>query len=170
MLSLVTNLTVYTFGAPFSYDLGFILANIISQFCSASFRPYNTERERKECLAYLLALFRMLYTNYIKYFFSYWDRDAKIEYKVTQGYKETIALDILRECIGFAACVNFSRICGTMDTADFDCIEDNALRTKAKFLAVDIDVWFFKNWNKYTDIDDVVNDLLSLMYYRTEKK
>ena len=33
----------YTFGAPFSYDLGFIIANIISQACSAAFRPFDTE-------------------------------------------------------------------------------------------------------------------------------
>ena len=156
----------YTFGAPFSYDLGFILANIISQFCSAAFRPYDQETERRECLAYLLSLFKMLYTNYIRFFFEYWDKDAKIEYKVTDGYKETIALDILRECLGFAACVNFSRIAGTMDTADFDCIEDNELRSKAKFLAVDIDVNLFKKWSSYDDIDEVLDDLLLLMEKR----
>lgn len=159
----------YTFGAPFSYDLGFILANIISQFCSAAFRPYDTEKERKECLAYLLSLFKMLYTNYIDLFFEYWDKDAKIEYKVTKGYKETIALDILRECLGFAACVNFSRICGTMDTADFDCIEDNDLRTKAKFLAVDIDVAFFMKWSRYNDIDQALDDILDMMKERQAK-
>lgn len=155
----------YTFGAPLSYDLGFILSNIVFQFCSAAFRPYDKEEDRQECLAYLLSLFKMLYTNYIHFFYEYWERDAKIEYKVAKGYKETIALDILRECIGFSACVNFSRVCGTMDTADFDFIEDNNLRTKAKFLAVDIDVWFFKNWFRYNDIDDVIDDLLSLMHY-----
>jgi 5-methylthioribose kinase len=156
----------YTFGAPLSYDLGFILANIISQFCSASFRPYDTEAERKECQAYLLSLFKLLYTNYIDYFFEYWDRDAKIEYKVTNGYRETIALDILRECLGFAACVNFSRVCGTMDTADFDCIEDNDLRTKAKYLAVDIDVAFFRTWNMYDHIDQALEVMLDLIDVR----
>ncbi len=156
----------YTFGAPFSYDLGFILANILSQFCSAAFRPYDNESERKECLSYLLTLFKMLYVNYIDLFYRYWEEDAKIEYKVTKGYKETVGLDILRECLGFAACVNFSRVCGTMDTADFDCIEDPVLRAKAKFLAVDIDVYFFMNWSDYSDIDEVIDDLIHLMNRR----
>ena len=159
----------YTFGAPFSYDLGFILANVISQFCSAAFRPYDSEGERKECLAYLLSLFKMLYTNYISYFFEYWDQDAKIEYQVAKGYKETLALDILQECLGFAACVNFCRVCGTMDTADFDCIEDQSLRTKAKFLSVDIDVALFHKWSLYTDIDQVIDDMLLLMKLRQGK-
>ncbi|MBR0409630.1 MAG: phosphotransferase [Eubacterium sp.] len=156
----------YTFGAPFSYDLGFILANILSQYCSAAFRPYDNEADRKECLAYLLSLFKMLYTNYISFFYQYWDKDAKIEYQVTKGYKETIGLDILRECLGFAACVNFSRVCGTMDTADFDFIEDNDLRTKAKFLAVDIDVALFRKWNSYDHIDQVIDDLIDLLNHR----
>lgn len=156
----------YTFGAPFSYDLGFILANVISQFCSAAFRPYESEADRDGCLSYLLALFQMLYTNYIKYFFEYWDKDAKIEYKVCKGYKETVARDILKECLGFAACVNFSRVAGTMDTADFDCIEDPALRTKAKFLAVDIDVALFTKWNSYESIEEAANDMITLMRMR----
>ena len=75
----------------------------------------------------------------IQFFFEYWEKDAKLEYKITNGYKESLALDIFRECFGFAACVNFSRVCGDMDTADFDCIKDNALRTKAKFTSVTID-------------------------------
>lgn len=156
----------YTFGAPFSYDLGFILANILSQFCSAAFRPYDMEQERDECLSYLLALFKMLYINYINFFYEYWDRDAKIEYQVTKGYKETIGLDILRECLGFAACVNFSRVCGAMATADFDCIEDNDLRTRAKFLAVDIDVALFTKWSSYKNIDEVIDDIITLMKMR----
>lgn len=156
----------YTFGAPFSYDLGFILANVISQFCSAAFRPYDTEAERDTCLAYLLSLFKMLYTNYISYFFEYWDKDAKIEYKITQGYKESLALDILRECLGFAACVNFSRVSGNMETADFDCIADNDLRTKAKYLAVDIDVALFTKWSSYNTIDEAINDIITMMRMR----
>ena len=156
----------YTFGAPFSYDLGFILANVIAQFCSAAFRPYPTEADRDTCLAYLLSLFKMLYTYYIEFFFEYWDKDAKIEYKVTRGYRESLALDILRESLGFAACVNFSRVCGNMETADFDYIKDNELRTKAKYLSVDIDVTLFTKWSTYSNIDEAINDIISLMRMR----
>lgn len=156
----------YTFGAPFSYDLGFILANIIIQFCSAAFRPFENESERDVCLSYLLSLMELLYTDYIQFFFEYWDKDAKIEYKITQGYRETLALDILRECLGFAACVNFSRVSGDMDTADFDFIEENDLRTKAKFLAVDIDVTLFRKWNSYNSIKEPIEDIIALMKKR----
>ena len=156
----------YTFGAPFSYDLGFILANIMIQFCSAAFRPFENESERDVCLSYLLSLMELLYTDYIQFFFEYWDKDAKIEYKITQGYRETLALDILRECLVFAACVNFSRVSGDMDTADFDFIEENDLRTKAKFLAVDIDVTLFRKWNSYNSIKEPIEDIIALMKKR----
>lgn len=153
----------YTFGAPFSYDLGFIIANVISQFCSACFRPYDSEEDREECLAYLLSLMQMLYVYYIQFFFEYWDKDAKIEYKVTEGFKESLAKDILRECFGFAACANFSRVRGDMETADFDIIEDNDLRTKAKFMSASIDAVLFRNWHLYDSIDQPIEDIISLM-------
>ena len=105
----------------------------------------------------------VLYTDYIQFFFEYWDKDAKIEYKITEGYRETLALDILRECLGFAACVNFSRVSGNMDTADFDCIKNNDLRTRAKFLSVDIDVTLFNKWNSYNTIREAIEDIISLM-------
>jgi len=153
----------YTFGAPFSYDLGFIIANFISQLCSATFRPYNTEAERDECLSYLLSLTKMIYIYYISFFFEYWNKDAKIEYKVTEGFKEALAKDILKECFGFAACANFSRVCGDMETADFDMIEDNELRTKAKFMSAAIDAVLFRNWQTYEDIDQPISDIITIM-------
>lgn len=154
----------YTFGAPFSYDLGFIIANIISQACSASVRPFDTETHRKNYVAYLISLIEMLYTYYIQFFFEYWEKDAKLEYKITNGYKESLALDILRECFGFAACVNFSRVCGDMDTADFDCIKDNTLRTKAKFASVTIDKILFEKWDSYNDIKEVIEDIVNVLF------
>lgn len=156
----------YTFGAPFSYDLGFLLANIIVQFCSAAFRPFEIESERSVCLSYLLSLMKLLYTNYISFFFTYWEKDAKLEYKLAENYKESLALDILRESLGFAACANFSRVAGTVQTADFDYIEDNHLRTQAKFLSADIDVMLFHKWSSYQTIEEALDDMIYLMKKR----
>ena len=156
----------YTFGAPFSYDLGFMLANIISQFCSAAFRPFEDESERKVCLSYLITLMHLLYTDYIDYFYEYWEKDAKLVYKLAEGYKESLALDILREYFGFAACANLCRVCGSMQTADFDCIEDNDLRTQAKFLSIEIDELLFRKWSTYNTIDEPLDDIIGLMLKR----
>ena len=153
----------YTFGGPFSYDLGFIIANLIIQLCSAAFRPFESGYLRQRFMSYVLGLIKSFYTDYIRYFFRFWDKDAKIEYKVTKGYKEALAKDILRECFGFAACVNFSRSIGDMDTADFDCIEDNDLRTKAKFLSVDIDRVLFEKWDSYDNINQIISDIIDLI-------
>lgn len=152
----------YTFGAPFSYDLGFIIANILSQISSATYRPYLTETQRRKYIAYLLTIVESLYTYYIEYFFQYWDKDAKLEYRITNGYKETLALDILRECFGFAACVNFSRVMGDMETVEYDSIKDNDLRTKTKFLAVEIDKCLFEKWSSYQNIKEPINDIIEI--------
>ena len=123
----------------------------------------DTETHRKNYVAYLISLIEMLYTYYIQFFFEYWEKDAKLEYKITNGYKESLALDILRECFGFAACVNFSRVCGDMDTADFDCIKDNELRTKAKFASATIDKMLFEKWDSYNDIKEVIEDIIAVI-------
>ncbi|HIX71999.1 MAG TPA: phosphotransferase [Candidatus Anaerobutyricum stercoripullorum] len=153
----------YTFGAPFSYDLGFIMANFISQFCSAAFRPFENESDRKGCLSYLITIMHLLYTDYIGYFTEYWEKDAKLEYKLAKGYKESLFLDILRECFGFAACANLCRVCGSMQTADFDHIEDNDLRTQAKSLSVEIDELLFRKWFTYNSIDEPLDDMIALL-------
>ncbi len=158
----------YTFGAPLSYDLGFIIANLMAQLCSSVFRPFESGFLRQRHIAYILNLIQSLYTDYIKFFFEYWNKDAKIEYRITNGYKESLALDILRECFGFAACVNFSRVCGDMETADFDCIEDNKLRTKAKFLSADMDRLLFEKWDSYHTIQEIISDLIDLISKHTK--
>lgn len=63
----------------------------------------------------------------------------------------------------FAACVNFSRVCGDMDTADFDCIKDNELRTKAKFASATIDKMLFEKWDSYNDIKEVIEDIIAVI-------
>ena len=50
--------------------------------------------------------------------------------------------------------------------ADFDFIEENDLRTKAKFLAVDIDVTLFRKWNSYNSIKEPIEDIIALMKKR----
>ena len=159
----------YTFGAPFSYDLGFIIANLLMQLCSAAFRPFDSGYLRNRHISYVLNLIQSFYTEYIRYFFSFWDKDAKIEYRITSGYKESLALDILRECVGFAACVNFSRCMGDMETIDFDCMTDQALRTKAKFLSVDIDRMFFEKWDSYNTMNEIISDLIQLISIHSRK-
>ena len=142
------------------------MANFISQFCSAAFRPFENESDRKGCLSYLITIMHLLYTDYIGYFTEYWEKDAKLEYKLAKGYKESLALDILRECFGFAACANLCRVCGTMQTADFDHIKDNALRTQAKFLSVEIDELLFRKWFTYNTIEEPLDDMIMLMKKR----
>jgi len=159
----------YPLSAPFSYDMGFMIANIITQICSAAFRPYDSEAARRKYITYLLSVIKALYNYYIEFFFKYWDKDAKLEYKITHGYKESLALDILRECFGFAACYNFARVCGYMDTAEFDFIEDNKKRTKAKFMSVDIDKILFENWSSYDNIDQALDDIISVIRKRSRK-
>lgn len=50
-----------------------------------------------------------------------------------------------------------------MDTADFDCIKDNELRTKAKFASAMIDKMLFEKWDSYNDIKEVIEDIINMI-------
>lgn len=90
----------YTFGAPFSYDLGFIIANIISQACSAAFRPFDTETHRKNYVAYLISLIEMLYTYYIQFFFEYWEKMRSLNIRLQMAIKKAWHLIFYENALG----------------------------------------------------------------------
>ena len=50
-----------------------------------------------------------------------------------------------------------------MDTADFDCIKDNTLRTKAKVASVTIDKILFEKWDSYNDVKEVIEDIINVI-------
>lgn len=149
----------YTWAGPFSYDLGYFTANFIAQYCTATFRPFDSEAARKEFKDYCLFVVKECYEKFCDYFCEYWDQAAKPEYQNVPGLQEDFRLTTLREFTGFAASAMLGRICNLIPYADFDAVEDIIQRHNAKCLAIIVDRQLLVNWDKYTTIEQVLDDI-----------
>lgn len=162
----------YTFSGPFSYDLGYFMANFIAQYAAATFRPFDSEQERKDFKAYCLFMIKETYTKFCEYFCQYCDQDSKSIYQNIPGLKEDFWLTTLRECIGFAASAQLGRICNIIPYADYDEIEDEEQRHNAKCLSIIINQQMLLKWESYEKIDELLDDMLTMeeIYCRNIKE
>lgn len=150
----------YTFCGPFSYDMGYFLANFIAQYAAATFRPFDSEEARKDFKAYCLFMIKETYNKFCQYFCQYWDEDAKPEYQNIPGLQDDFRLTCLREFIGFAASAMLGRICCIIPYPDYDSIEDYVQRHNAKCLSIIMNRQMLIKWESYNTIDEILDDML----------
>ena len=152
----------YTFCGPFSYDMGYFLANFIAQYAAALFRPFPSEEERKDFQAYCLSVIHDTYTRYCELFCQYLDEDSKPEYRNIPGLKEDIWITTLREFIGFGASAMLGRICNIIPYPDYDDIDDYVQRHNAKCYSIILNQRMLTNWEHYESIDEFIADMISI--------
>ncbi|MDO5146009.1 MAG: phosphotransferase [Eubacteriales bacterium] len=149
----------YTFCGPFSYDMGYFLANFISQYAAAMFRPFASEQLRKNFKDYCLFMIRETYHKFCHYFCQYWREDAKDVYQNVPGLQEDFCLTTLREFIGFAASAMLGRIVSPIPYPDYDDIEDYVQRHNAKCYSIILNRQMLVKWESYTSIDEFLSDM-----------
>ena len=152
----------YTFCGPFSYDLGYFLANFIAQYAAAACRPFPSEDKRKEFKEYCLFMIRETYDKFCSYFCQYWKEDAKAVYQNIPGMQEDFCLTCLREFIGFAASAMLGRISCLIPYPDYDDIDDYVQRHHAKCMSIILNRQMLVKWEKYNNIDEFIQDLLTV--------
>ncbi|MCD8019378.1 MAG: phosphotransferase [Clostridiales bacterium] len=149
----------YTFCGPFSYDMGYFLANFIAQYAAAIFRPYDSEAARNEYKEYCLFMISETYLKYCSYFCQYWSEDAKPEYRNIPGLQEDFCVTSLREFIGFGASAMLGRIAGIIPYPDYDDIDDYVERHNAKCYSIILNRVMLVKWENYTSIDAFIGDM-----------
>lgn len=149
----------YTFCGPFSYDMGYFLANFIAQYAASIFRPFRSERARQEYKEYCLFIIKDTYNKFCQYFCQYWDEDAKPVYQNIPGLQDDFRLTSLREFIGFAASAMLGRIAGAIPYPDYDEIEDYVERHNAKCYSIILNRQMLAKWETYTSIEEFIQDM-----------
>lgn len=150
----------FTFCGPFSYDMGYLMGNIVSQYASTCYRDFPSEQERKEYKAYLLATMIELYESYIERFLDNWKNYGKSIYQDVPGLMDAFKQNILLEMTGFASIVNWFRIAGQISYPDFDMITDLDKKRDAMALSLMMDWQMMFHRYNYTCIQDFIDDLL----------
>lgn len=136
----------YSFIAPFSFDLGYLLANFVSQYSAFTFDSAYPEVKRRSFCKYLLDTMRDIFTCYFECFSSYFDKSAKPFYRDTEGYLQHYLFpNIFHEAMGFMASANMNRIVNASPFPDFDAIADNTEKTLAQGLSLAIDEYLLRN-------------------------
>lgn len=152
----------YTFMGPASFDMGYLLANFISQYAATSFKTYDNKDKTTQFKNYLLSSIKGVYEYYIEFYNIYWNKDAKDEYKKTSGFKEYLFLNLLHEMLGFASCANISRITSFASFPDFDVIHDLNLKNHARRLSLIISQNILLNRTNFNNIDDVLKLIIRI--------
>ncbi len=149
----------YAFIGPYSYDLGYLFNNYISQYAACQFKTDGQNQQVEDFTEYLLKSIQEIYNNYIEIFDSLWSRFGKQTYSYSSEYRCKIYMNILQEMLGFAAVANISRITVLTGFPDFDIIKDREKHIHAKRLSLIISQHLLKDREKYTGIETVINNI-----------
>ena len=122
----------YTFAGPVAYDLGYFLASLVSQYCSAVFRPFPSEGERRDFKRYILASVYALADGYQRRFAAHWDGEAKEVYRACPGFRDAFLEGLIPDAAGFAAMPMFTLCVSSFGfTQEFEVIEDEGRKLHA---------------------------------------
>lgn len=122
----------YTFAGPVAYDLGYFLASLVSQYCSAVFRPFPSEGERRDFKRYILASVYALADGYQRRFAAHWDGEAKAVYRACPGFRDAFLEGLIPDAAGFAAMPMFTLCVSSFGfTQEFEVIEDQGRKLHA---------------------------------------
>ena len=115
----------YTFAGPLCYDIGYFAASLLTQYCTACFRPFPSEGARRTFLSYLLSSLLELYYSFVEHFTEFWREDAKPIYQRSGGFCEHLARGFLPDVLGFAAVPCFPQITTSL-TPEFAQLDGKA--------------------------------------------
>lgn len=127
----------YTMTGPFSYDIGYFLANILSQYAAFSIRG-----DAGMC-TYLLQVIKDTYKTYFSYFSDH-----------AAGNQQERFLEILQDSLGYLAMANINRIANLGEFPDFDSLISPEEAFLAKGLSMMLAQTLLKNRQSITSTDE----------------
>jgi 5-methylthioribose kinase len=150
----------FAFVGPFGFDIGALLANMISIYVSHFFRGKESGYQE-----WLLVTIREILEMFDEKFFDLWDEtknsaltiDDFINDSSYEEYKSWFLKNILRDSVGFAGCKMARRVYGVAGVEEIRGIEDKSLRAKAEALILRVAKSFVKNYESVDCVDDVLN-------------
>jgi len=156
----------YSFMGPYGYDLGYLLANFVSQYCAFLFKP---AAEKIKAPSFLQTI-ESVFTDYFHIFDACFKKDAKDIYKETPGFTKALFQEIFHDTLGFMAAANLSRVAGLNDFPDFDCIKNERDRQMAKILSILIDMEILLNRKNITTADGLIETIEKVTHDYMESK
>ena len=153
----------YTFGGPFSYDMGYFVNSLITQFCAAFFRPFPSQEARRTYQAYILTQIIEAYEYFVCYFKDFWDKDAKEVYRSCSAWRDKFIEGFLPDILGFACIPTFAvTLSGGDGWMDIAVIPDPKDRLNAKYMLGVLCRHLLVNRSKYRTVQEAVEDMVRI--------
>ncbi|MBR5047424.1 MAG: phosphotransferase [Eubacterium sp.] len=149
----------YTFAGPQSYDLGYMEAQLMSQYLTANFRKFSSDADRWAFRKYMMDTMRDFITCYMDVFSRCWEEDAKDFYRHDKLLLEDIKRKVLREMAAFCANQNLSRTAGYIGFPEYDIIQDMRDQSHAIGMSVMADIRMLQNYCYYRSVDDFLREI-----------
>ncbi len=151
----------YTFAGPCAYDLGYFLASLVSQYCSAVFRPFPSQGERADFKQYMLHSIYTLVDGYQKRFAAHWSDEAKEVYRSCPGFRDAFVAGLVPDTAGYAAMPMFTLCVSSFGfTHEFEVIPDDGLKLHALQLYCSLGRRFLMGRESIRTPRDIVSAIL----------
>ena len=151
----------YTFAGPCAYDLGYLLASLVSQYCAASFRAFPSQGERAGFQRYLLETIYVLIEGYLARFAAHWNDESKEVYRSCPGFRDAFLAQIVPDTAGFAAMPMFTLCVSSFGfTEEFEAIGDETAKLHALQLYCALGRRFLMNRAQIRTAADILDTIL----------
>ncbi len=147
----------YSFMGPYGYDIGYLLANYISQWAAFNFNSDFSSEKRALMRKNILNAFEDILLRYFFTFeqlYLYYGKDIYLQ---TKGYLESLFESIIQDSVGFMATVNIYRIINMFDFPDFDVIKNKTEANLAKCLSLYVGIYLLKNKKSFKNVKDIIS-------------
>jgi len=149
----------FAFVGPFGFDIGVLLANLVSSYVYHSVvTKDNTYKE------WLLLSIKEFLSKFQAKFLNFWSEsvssallvDGYLDNATIELYKVKFIKDIFRDSVGFAACELSRRVYGVAGVEEIRGIEDVNLRAEAEVIVLKIAREFLMNYKDIQNCDEIL--------------
>jgi 5-methylthioribose kinase len=149
----------FAFFGPFGFDVGALIANLISAYISHFYRSGDRAYQ-----AWILQTIKEVYEKFEAKFLSLWEKASEsalllpgfIDEKTLGEYKQTFMQNLFQESIGFAGCKMARRVFGIAGVAEIRGIEDPTKRKEASLHALHVGIALIESYEDIYTIDELM--------------
>lgn len=125
----------FAYYGPMGFDVGAVLANLLLNYAAQGGRIADASR-LNDFRAYLLDTLVDVWNEFETRFRALWAEHAVDRLLRESGYLDTFLPELLQDTFGYAGCKMVRRIVGLSHVVDIDGIPDEALRNRARRVAL----------------------------------
>lgn len=151
----------FAFYGPMGFDIGAVIANLLLNF--AGQEHWSPEADsRKQYREFLTETVRGVWTQFAAKFRTLWDEHGKDPvFSVAEGFQDLYMNRLLQDTAGFAGAKMVRRVVGFAHVADLDAIPEDAVRERAKRMALAIGKELIKRHRTIASIEEVIDIALT---------